>query len=105
MLTEFRCTFSARLGAGPGSPVFRPHRRLEERSRLMSETAKNAVTPEAVAFRLMEKIMTAERKSFLPSPTESGATTITRDEVLDLYALCIDAVSGNRHNRLHNRLT
>jgi hypothetical protein len=69
----------------------------------MSETGKNAITPEAVAYRLMEKIMTAERKTFLPNPTEPGTTTITREEALDLYALCIDAVSGNRHARLHNR--
>ncbi|MFH5925167.1 hypothetical protein [Roseomonas xinghualingensis] len=47
--------------------------------------------------------MTAERRSFLPNPTEPGTTTITREEVLDLYALCIDAVSGNRQARLHNR--
>ncbi|WP_424135025.1 hypothetical protein [Roseomonas chloroacetimidivorans] len=67
----------------------------------MSETGKNAITPEAVAYRLMEKIMTAEKKTFLPHPTEVGTTTITREEVLELYTQCIAAVKGNQLNKAY----
>ncbi len=48
----------------------------------MDTTVVEAGTPEAVAFRLMEKIL-----SLQPGP-------LTKEEVLKLYAECLAAVRG-----------
>jgi hypothetical protein len=52
-------------------------------------------SPERVAFVLMERVLGVEKKSFHTSPP-TGHTTLTRKEILDAYAECLEAVRGRR---------
>ena len=52
-------------------------------------------SPEKVAFILMERVLGVEQKVFHNNPS-SGWTTATREEILDTYSECLEAVRGHR---------
>ena len=62
----------------------------------MSNGVVSDNTPEFIAFRLMERIASAEKKTSSPEPAP-GATTADRQWTLDTYAECLEAVRGHRH--------
>ncbi len=54
-------------------------------------------SPQQVAYKLMEKVATVERKSInSSSPDASGWSAADRAWILDTYAECLRATSGFR---------
>ncbi len=56
-------------------------------------------SPEHVAFRLLELVMSCEKRTQFDPPS-SGLKTVDREYLLDTYAECLRAVGG-LPNRKH----
>jgi len=53
-----------------------------------------ALTPEAVAYQLLVHVLEAERR-----PLGDPAAKLSRTLILDAYAECLEAATGNRTKR------
>ena len=56
--------------------------------------ADHAQSQEAVAFALMEKVASVERRGFIPSSLSDGWKAADRNWLLDTYAECLLAVTN-----------